>query len=189
MEDSSAESAPSAAPIPFVKEKKIITTAAIVLAADQASKQIVVHTIENTSEGEVVVEGFLKFVNWHNTGAAWSIFQDSSMTLAILSLVALSALIRFRKHFEIDTNIGKIAMGMLIGGIIGNMIDRLAYQHVIDFIRFYINRRESGEMGYPAFNIADIGICIGVGLLFVMAWREQKKTEEKGEKEKEKKGS
>ena len=75
---------------------------------------------------------------------------------------------------------------MLIGGIIGNMIDRLAYQHVIDFIRFYINRRESGEMGYPAFNIADIGICIGVGLLFVMAWREQKKTEEKGEKEKEK---
>jgi len=57
------------------------------------------------------------------------------------------------------------------------MIDRIAYQHVIDFIRFYIERREGGTLGYPAFNIADIGICVGVGILFVMAWRGQKELE------------
>ena len=154
------------------------------LAADQITKQIVVRTIEHESEGVEVIEGFLKFVNWYNTGAAWSIFQDSSMALAILSFVALVALVRFRHQFEIHTNNGKLAMGMLIGGIIGNMIDRLAYQHVIDFIRFYIYRRGGDslhEVGYPAFNIADMGICIGVGLLFVMAWRAQKPEETKEE--------
>ena len=184
MEDFSAETTRSVAPVPFLREKRILTTGAIVVAADQLTKQIVVRTIKDDSEMVVVVEGFLKFVNWHNTGAAWSIFPDSSIALAILSLVALSALIRFRHHFEIDTNIGKIAMGMLIGGIIGNMIDRFAYQHVIDFIRFYIRRKETGELGYPAFNIADIGICIGVGLLFVMAWREERKKEQNGGEEK-----
>lgn len=184
MELPTEEKAPSRAPIPLIEEKKIIYTAALIVGADQATKQIVTHTIEHTSEGIVVIKGFLVFVNWYNTGAAWSILQDSSIALAILSLVAMCALIRFRNHFEIETNVGKIGMGLLIGGIIGNMIDRIAYQHVIDFIRFYIDRRGGGSLGYPAFNIADIGICVGVGILFVMAWRSQKELErsEKNEK-------
>ena len=180
MEESSEETAATVAEVPFIQENKIITTAAIILGADQVTKQIVINTIEHNSEGVVAVEGFLKFVKWYNSGAAWSMFQDSSIPLAILSFVALIALIRFRHQFEIETSMGKIAIGMLIGGILGNMIDRIAYQHVIDFIRFYINKRGGGELGYPAFNIADVGICVGVGLLFVMTWREQKR-EEKGE--------
>ncbi len=177
MEEPTEEKTLSPTLIPFTKEKKIISTAAIFVGADQITKQIVANTIEHNSEGIVVIKGFLVFVNWHNTGAAWSILQDSSIALAILSLVAMCALIRFRNHFEIESNVGKIGMGMLIGGIIGNMIDRIAYQHVIDFIRFYIDRREGGTLGYPAFNIADIGICVGVGILFVMAWRGQKELE------------
>ena len=177
------ETAATVAEVPFIQEKKIITTAAIILGADQVTKQIVVNTIEHNSAGVVVVEGFFKFVNWYNSGAAWSMFQDSSIPLAILSFVALIALIRFRHQFEIETSMGKIAIGMLIGGILGNMIDRIAYQHVIDFIRFYINKRGGGELGYPALYIADVGICVGVGLLFVMTWREQKR-EEPGEKAK-----
>jgi len=173
MEERGAEKGTEVAAAPIVQEKKIMVSAAIVLGADQITKQIVVHSIEHNSEEVVVVEGFLKFVNWYNTGAAWSLFQDSSIPLAVLSLVALIALIRFRHQFEIETNIGKIAIGMLIGGILGNMVDRLAYQHVIDFIRFYINQRPGGEIGYPAFNIADMGICLGVGILFIRAWWEQ----------------
>ena len=183
MEEYSEETASSVVCVPFIQEKKIITAAAIILAADQATKQIVVNTIEQKSGEIVVVEGFLKLVYWTNSGAAWSMFQNSSIPLAILSLVALIALIRFRHQFEIETSTGKIAIGMLIGGILGNMIDRIAHQHVIDFIRFNRNRRGGGELGYPAFNIADVGICVGVGLMFVMTWREQKR-EEKGENEK-----
>ena len=107
MEEREAETGPDVAAAPVFQEKKIMATAAIVLGADQFTKQIVVHSIEHNSEGVVVVEGFLKFVSWYNTGAAWSLFQDSSIPLAILSLVALIALIRFRHQFEIETNIGK----------------------------------------------------------------------------------
>ena len=169
METPTADRHPTGDTVPFLEEKQILATAAIVLAADQITKQLVIRHI---SEPQVIIEGFLKFVNWKNTGAAWSIFQDSSLTLAALSLVALLGLIYFRDQFETRTRTGKIAFGMLVGGIIGNFIDRVIYQHVIDFIRFYINRADGSVLGYPAFNIADMGICVGVGLLFYLAWRE-----------------
>ena len=159
-------------PVSFFQEKRVIVVAAIVLIADQVTKQIVVNTIDTTGQ-VILIEGFLKFVNWHNTGAAWSQFQGKSLQLAAISLVALGALIHYRHHFGIHTKNGKLAMGMLIGGILGNLIDRVAYQHVVDFIRFYLYQRGGGEIGYPAFNIADMGICVGVGLLFVQAWKEQ----------------
>jgi lipoprotein signal peptidase len=54
---------------------------------------------------------------------------------------------------------------------------------VIDFVRFYLIRSDGSELGYPAFNIADLGICIGVGLLFLLAWREGAPDEEETEKE------
>ena len=176
MEEKAAQGAPEA--VPFIQEKRVLIIAAIVLLADQLTKQMVVHTVDTKSQ-IVIIEGFLKLVNWHNTGAAWSQFQGKSLHLAIISFIALGALIHYRHHFEIHTKTGKAAMGMLIGGIIGNLIDRVAYQHVVDFIRFYLHQRGGGEIGYPAFNIADMGICVGVGLMFVQAWREQPTKEQK----------
>jgi len=167
-------------PVPFFQEKRILTIAFIVLVADQLTKQIVVHTIDPTNQ-IIIIEGFLKFVNWHNTGAAWSQFQGKSLHLAVISFFALGALIHYRHHFEIHTKSGKVAMGLLIGGIIGNLIDRVIYQHVVDFVRFYLHQRGGGEIGYPAFNIADMAICVGVGMLFVEAWREQPTEEKKKE--------
>ena len=162
----------STEPVSFFQEKRVIVVAAIVLIADQLTKQIVVNTIDTAGQ-VILIEGFLKLVNWHNTGAAWSQFQGQSLHLAAISLVALGALIHYRHHFGIHKKNGKLAMGMLIGGILGNMIDRVAYQHVVDFVRFYLYQRGGEEIGYPAFNIADMGICVGVGLLFVQAWKEQ----------------
>ena len=72
-------------------------------------------------------------------------------------------------------------MGLLMGGIVGNLIDRVVYQHVVDFIRFYLHQRGGEERGYPAFNIADMAICVGVGILFVQAWREQPTKEQNKE--------
>ncbi len=172
MEEKEAKGAKE--PLPFFQEKQVLFVAVIVLIADQLTKQIVVNTIDTAGQ-IIVIEGFLKFVNWHNTGAAWSQFQGKSLHLAVISFVALGALIHYRHHFEIHTKGGKFAMGLLMGGIVGNLIDRVAYQHVVDFIRFYLYHRGGGEIGYPAFNIADMGICVGVGLLFVLAWREQPK--------------
>ena len=189
MEEKDAKGATE--PLPFFQEKRVLVVAAVVLLADQITKHLVVSNIryagekqgvnEHLPEAVVMIDGFLRFVNWHNTGAAWSIFQNSSLPLAAVSVVALMALIRYRHHFEIHTKRGKVAMGMLIGGIVGNLIDRVVYQHVVDFIRFYLYQRGRGEIGYPAFNIADMGICVGVGMLFVQAWREQPTKEQKRE--------
>ncbi len=182
MDETKAEAPPSGEPVSFFEEKRILATAAIVLVADQITKQMVIRTIGD-NDNTIVIEGFLRFVNWKNTGAAWSMFEGSSLALAALSVVALIALIKYRHHFETHTPTGKLALGLLIGGILGNLIDRVAYQHVIDFVRFYIIRSDGTEAGYPAFNIADMGICIGVGLLFLLAWREGSPDEEETEKE------
>ncbi|MBC8326692.1 MAG: signal peptidase II [Verrucomicrobia subdivision 3 bacterium] len=180
METPTADRQSTGGSVPFIEEKRILITAAIVLAADQISKQLVIRAL-GTGETKEVIEGFFRFVNWQNTGAAWSMFEGSSLPLAALSAVALIALIKFRYHFETHTSTGKLAFGLLIGGILGNLIDRVAYQHVIDFIRFYIIRSDGTPLGYPAFNIADMGICVGVGLLFLLAWREGTPDEEEKE--------
>ena len=186
METPTADRTTPGETVPFFKEKRILVTAAIVLVADQLTKQLIIRALSG-SETKVVIEGFLRFVNWQNTGAAWSMFQGSSLPLAALSVVAMIALIRYRHHFETHTPTGKLALGLLIGGILGNLIDRVAYQYVIDFVRFYLIRSDGTEMGYPAFNIADMGICIGVGLLFLLAWREGPPTKEVDEEETEEK--
>ena len=171
MEETKAEAPHPSEPVSFIEEKRILATAAIVLVADQITKLIVIRTI-GSSEIEIIIPGMLKFVNWHNSGAAWSMFQDSSLPLAALSVVALIALIKYRHHFETHTPTGKIAVGLLIGGIVGNLIDRISYNYVIDFIYVYVIRSNGKELPWPAFNIADMGICIGVGMLFLLAWRE-----------------
>ena len=227
MEETKAEAPHPSEPGSFLEEKRILATAAIVLVADIITKQIVVWNIQSDSGNLVIVEGFFRIVNWHNTGAAFSILPGKSVQLALVSVVALICLIKYRKHFEGKNKKSKIALGLLIGGIVGNLIDRIVStmlqtanrivelqnegvewarqgigkqteiilrktaesthlmegvspgkEGVVDFIRFYLIRSDGTEIGYPAFNIADMGICIGVGLLFLLAWSEGAPTDE-----------
>jgi signal peptidase II len=146
--------------------------AAAVIALDQLTKWVVLQYLGYAQE-RVVIDGFFKFVHWGNTGAAWSMFHGNNELLAIISLVALMVLFLNRRHFEAHTFLGQIALGLMFGGITGNLIDRLWIRHVIDFIYFYVYRRGGGESGFPAFNVADSAICVGVGLLFIMSWRNE----------------
>ncbi len=146
--------------------------ALLVFALDQLTKQVVLRFLGQGDE-RIVIDGFFKLVNWRNTGAAWSMFHDRNELLAIVSLIALLGLFLWRHHFDTKTPLGQISMGLIFGGIIGNLCDRLVYHHVIDFLRFYIYRRGSPEeIGFPAFNVADSAICVGVFLLFILSWRE-----------------
>ena len=124
MDDSAATA--KAEQVPFLQEKRILATAGIVLALDQLTKWITVASLK-VGEKVVVINGFFDFVHWRNPGAAWSILEGKSFLLAIVSIFALGALIHFREHFEIGTRTGKLAMGAMIGGIIGNCIDRLQW--------------------------------------------------------------
>jgi signal peptidase II len=150
---------------------RIALVALLVLFFDQFTKFLVLKSLGYAQE-RIVIDGFFKFVHWGNTGAAWSMFKDNNDLLAIVSLVALLVLFLARRHFDSGTVAGHVALGLLFGGILGNLVDRLhqGRRHVIDFIYFYVNRRDGSELGFPAFNIADSAICIGVGLLFVLSW-------------------
>jgi signal peptidase II len=151
---------------------RIAGLAAAVILVDQLTKLIVLKFL-GFSETHDVVPGFFRLVHWGNTGAAWSMLTGNNGLLAVIAMVAVVVLIFARHHFDPHTLGGQVALGLIFGGIIGNLIDRVlpSRRHVIDFLYFYVIRRDGTEAGFPAFNVADSAICIGVGLLFVLSWQ------------------
>src|SRR6266568_444220 len=119
---------------------RIASLALSVLVLDQLSKLMVLKYLGYAQE-KVIIHGFFKFVHWGNTGAAWSLFRDNNGVLALVALVALMVLFWSRHHFDAHTILGQVALGLVFGGILGNLIDRLMIGHVIDFLYFYLHRR------------------------------------------------
>ncbi len=144
--------------------------ALVVFVLDQVAKLFVLRFLGVTQE-RVVVAGFFKFVHWENTGAAWSLFHGRNFPLAAVSALALAGLYYWRRHFYVHLPLGRLSLGLIFGGISGNLFDRLFRGQVIDFLRFYLIRHSGEEIGFPAFNIADSAICIGVGLLILVSWK------------------
>ena len=156
-----------------VSNRRIGLVAMFVFALDQFTKQVVKRHL-NIDDEKIVIKGFFKFVHWYNTGAAWSLFMGNNTILAVVALIALFALYRSRHHFDAHTALGQLALGLVFGGIVGNLTDRLHDHYVTDFLYFYLLRRGGPEIGFPAFNVADSAICIGVGLIFILSWRNEK---------------
>lgn len=157
---------------PGVEARRIWTLAAAVFATDQATKLTVLRLLGPYEERQVL-PGFFKFVHWQNTGAAFSMLPQSNGILAVISGAAVFLLWRFRRHFDSERLGGQLALGLLLGGIAGNLLDRIlpSRRHVIDFLYFHLHPRAGGELGFPAFNVADTAICIGVGLLILLSWQ------------------
>ena len=153
--------------------RRIAAIALLVVALDQLTKQIVVRFL-GYGQDKVIVDGFFKFVHWGNTGAAWSLFRGNNYLLALVAILAVVVLYFSRHHFDARTLLGQIAFGLICGGIVGNLIDRLWAGHVIDFIYFYVLQHSGAEVGFPAFNVADSAICTGVGLVFLITWKSER---------------
>ena len=129
----------------------------LLVLADQVSKHLVV---QNLRGGPVtLVPGLLEFRYIENTGAAWGVFQGASGPLVIFSALMLGILLIFRQSLLEDTLLHRVILGCMLGGIVGNMIDRIRLAYVVDFIYFHWK-----DHYFPAFNVADSAICIGVGL-------------------------
>lgn len=162
-----------AQPIFSKSTRRIAALALAIFAVDQFTKWLVLHT---TYEGDeiVVIPGFFNLAHRANTGAAWSLFTGNNSILAVIALVALVALFLARNHFHARTLAGQFALGLIFGGIIGNLTDRLlpGRQAVVDFLHFYLQRRGSSvPLDFPAFNVADSAICTGVALIFLINWK------------------
>jgi signal peptidase II len=145
--------------------------AVAIAALDQISKWLVARLI-SPEESRVIIAGFFSLVNWRNTGAAWGIFQHYNLLLTAVSVVTVVVLWFLRHSFSLDRPGPRLALGLIVGGIIGNLIDRIRIGSVIDFLYFSI-----GRYHWPAFNVADSSICIGVGLYIIFSWRAGGSTE------------
>ena len=155
--------------------RRIALVGLIVIAVDQVTKALVLRWL-GTPQEKVVIEGFFRLVNWWNTGAAWSLFRGNNAWLAMVAVVAVVVLYFSRHHFDSRTFLGQLAFGLIFGGIVGNLLDRVCRGHVVDFLYFYIQTRSGNEIGFPAFNVADSAICTGVGLIFLLTWRNDRAT-------------
>ncbi len=143
--------------------KWLLGLAGLVLACDQASKLWIQARLPFGTYGAPdaipIIPDFFYLIHVGNTGAAWSMLSGRSLLLAILAGVTLVAIFVWRRALGLRHPLVQISFGLLCGGIVGNLIDRLRCQHVIDFLDFHF-----GNYTYPTFNLADSGICVGVAL-------------------------
>src|SRR3954453_17151396 len=129
--------------------KRIGLLCGIIVFLDQLTKWVGLRTLGYGYDEKIIVDGFFKFVHWGNTGAAWSMFRGNNSLLAVVAFAALVILVGTRHHFDTQTLAGQISLGLIFGGIIGNLIDRIRVKHVIDFLYFYATRRDGQEAGFP----------------------------------------
>ena len=135
-----------------------LLVALCVVLLDQASKEWVRGAF-SLHESVPVIPGFFHLTYIRNTGAAWGLFSGQNIALSALALVMLAVLVAFRRKILPPGRVHRVALGLLCGGIVGNLFDRLRLDYVVDFLDFFVRSSH-----FPAFNVADSAICIGVGI-------------------------
>ena len=170
--------APAATPVPLARRIRayglLLGLAVTVFALDQATKLAVAANIpfdplhsHGIGRDVTVIPGFCYLIHVGNTGAAWSMFSGRSIPLALLALATLVGIYLWRHSLGLRQPLTQVAFGLLCGGIVGNLVDRLLHGHVIDFLDLHF-----GTYIYPTFNVADSGICVGVILYLWQSLRE-----------------
>lgn len=112
-----------------------------------------------------IIPGFFRLTHTENTGAAFSLFADSTapwktgllIAFSVIALVVVSILLWKNHHAQVATGVG---LALIMGGALGNLWDRLARGRVVDFLLLYVKRYQ-----WPVFNLADSAIVVGAGLL------------------------
>ncbi|MBF0710197.1 MULTISPECIES: signal peptidase II [unclassified Gemella] len=140
----------------------------IFVIIDQVSKYFVVKDMVIGQQIEVV-NNFFYLTSHRNRGAAWGILQDSRLFFIVVTTIIILALFLYILKNKSDLRLGeKILFSLILGGSIGNFIDRIRNGEVVDFFDFKI-----WSYNFPIFNFADIFICIGVGILLIKTYREE----------------
>lgn len=170
---------------------------AVLVAADQVTKVLAADMLKTVGSSAEFIPGFIRFEYCENTGMAWSLLSDKTFLLTIVSAAMVAILVYFLVRFyKPMPNLIKVAIVIICAGAVGNLIDRIAFNYVRDFIAFDF-------VDFPVFNIADSCVTIGViilavGLIFVRSGREflkamdeedKKKSEERKARRMERKSS
>jgi len=145
----------------------LFSIAGVIVLLDQWTKYLV---RTNLSVGEVYkpdlwLSQYIRIVHWHNTGAAFGLFQNMSTIFTILAFVVAGLIIFYFPQVPKNEWALRIAMGFQLGGALGNLIDRLRQGSVVDF--FSVGN-------FPVFNVADASITIGCVILFIGLWAQER---------------
>lgn len=143
-------------------KEKIYSIACIFLIIDQLIK-ILIKTKMNLLQEITIIPNFFSIYYVENEGAAFSILQNKTIFLIVISIICIMLIDRYLSKAKDLTKLTRISFGILLGGMIGNLIDRLLYGTVTDYLAFNFF-----SYSFPVFNFADIGITIGVLLIIVM---------------------
>ena len=137
----------------------------IFLIIDFVSKMIV-SNLMNVHDSVMVIKDFFYISYFRNTGGAWSILNEHTWLLTVVSLIIIVFLIYYVYKNKPKNKLETLGYSMILGGSIGNFIDRIIYGYVIDFLDFNIF-----GYNYPIFNFADVFIVVGVLILIIYNWR------------------
>jgi len=156
-----------------MKSRHIILLAVslLVLVLDQATKIYVDHVMPLHSS-ITVISNFFNITYLRNKGAAFGILATSSYRLPffiLISLVAVCVIVAVVNKLREDQTVAAVSLSLIFSGALGNLIDRIRLGEVIDFLYFHWY-----EHYWPAFNVADSAICVGVFLLAIDMWLEER---------------
>lgn len=147
-----------------VRARYLLATvpSASIVVLDQITKTLIVNTFARGQSKEII-PGLFNLCHTRNTGVVFGMFPGRSWLFAALTTAAIIILVLLVRSLEESTSRWQyIAYGLIIGGAIGNLIDRVRVGSVTDFLDFYV-----GRYHWPAFNVADSAVCVGVAFLLL----------------------
>ena len=147
------------------KYVKLVLIAGVVIILDQITKAIILNTMP-LHDSIPVIDGFFNITHIHNRGGAFGIFAGASSGVRTILFLVISTFAAFFVLYFYSTlpkshKFLAFGFALIFGGAVGNLIDRIRFGEVVDFLDFYI-----GNSHYPAFNVADSAITIGITILF-----------------------
>ncbi|MBN1958699.1 MAG: signal peptidase II [Desulfuromonadales bacterium] len=153
------------------KYRTFVLTMIVGLTVDQLSKIYIDHNFE-LSESKRVISNFFHITYVRNPGAAFGILSDNAIRLPFfisISIVAIVGITWYLRKLSADKTWQHLALGLILSGALGNLIDRLRLGEVIDFLDVHWYNYH-----WPAFNVADSAICVGVAIMLFCGWREER---------------
>lgn len=153
----------------------IAALAGVVVALDQLTKLWIQQAIPVWEKGFSVIPGFFDIVHVLNRGAAFGFLNRHDIDwqrpfFVVVSILAVGLIAMLARSKDDDGPFYVYGLGLILGGALGNLVDRVRLGVVVDFLDFYV-----GEWHWPAFNVADMGICIGAGALLVSFYQQRRR--------------
>ncbi len=155
----------------------LVLIAAAIVAFDQWTKLLIRQNLSWSEALEPIpaLAPFFRIVNWQNTGAAFGLFHNANLVLAILAVLISIVIVYYYQHIDTKEVLIKVALAMQLGGAIGNLVDRITQGYVTDFL----------SLGrFPVFNVADSSVTVGVALLLLAIYLQEGREKHAGSEDK-----